>query len=176
MTLEVGDMAARALRRRRMWRLAQIVAFTLVEMLLVIALLTTLAAIVTPNYLKVLEEVKEERAKNEIIALQTKIQQFLQDNGDYPQSLEELPGGAPIDPWGEPYQYLYINYVGGGHGQAGFPKGIRKDKFLVPLNTDYDLYSMGADGKTAAPLTAKASHDDIIRADNGGYYGLASGF
>jgi general secretion pathway protein G len=159
-----------------MWRLAQIVAFTLVEMLLVIALLTTLAAIVTPNYLRVLEEAKEERAKAEIMGLQTKITDFLQEHGDYPQSLEELPGGVPIDPWGNPYEYLYINYMGSGHGQAGFPQGVRKDKFLVPLNTDYDLYSRGADGITAAPLTAKASHDDIIRADNGGYFGLASGF
>jgi general secretion pathway protein G len=50
---------------------------------------------------------------------------------------------------------------------------LRKDRFLVPLNTDFDLYSMGQDEDSKAPLTAEASHDDIIRANNGGFVGLA---
>ncbi|MFH1984181.1 MAG: prepilin-type N-terminal cleavage/methylation domain-containing protein [Pseudomonadota bacterium] len=45
-----------------------------------------------------------------------------------------------------------------------------------PINTDFDIYSMGPDGKSARPLTSKNSHDDIIRANNGGYYGRASEF
>ncbi len=53
---------------------------------------------------------------------------------------------------------------------------MRKDKFLVPINTDFDLYSMGEDGKSVPPLTAKASRDDIIRANDGGYIGPASGY
>jgi general secretion pathway protein G len=52
----------------------------------------------------------------------------------------------------------------------------RKDKNLVPINSDFDLYSMGVDGKTTAPLTAKDSQDDVVRANNGGYYGLASNY
>ncbi len=52
----------------------------------------------------------------------------------------------------------------------------RKDHFMVPINTDYDLYSMGADGKSLAPLTAKASQDDIIRANDGLFIGRASEF
>jgi general secretion pathway protein G len=57
-----------------------------------------------------------------------------------------------------------------GNGKA------RKDKFLVPINSDYDLYSDGQDGQSASPLTAKASQDDIVRAANGRYVGLASQF
>ena len=49
----------------------------------------------------------------------------------------------------------------------------RKDRFLIPLNTDFDLYSMGKDGITNAPLTAEASWDNVVRANNGGYVGLA---
>jgi general secretion pathway protein G len=49
----------------------------------------------------------------------------------------------------------------------------RKDRSLVPLNTDYDLYSMGKDGQTQAPLTSSVSDDDVIRANDGGYVGLA---
>jgi general secretion pathway protein G len=33
---------------------------------------------------------------------------------------------------------------------------------------------MGPDGETAIPLTAKKSQDDIIRANDGNYIGLAS--
>ena len=35
---------------------------------------------------------------------------------------------------------------------------------------------MGKDGDSKAPLTAQASRDDIIRANDGGYIGLASGY
>ena len=52
----------------------------------------------------------------------------------------------------------------------------RKDHFLVPLNSDYDLYSKGPDGKSSPPLTAEASRDDIIRANDGAYFGLASDY
>ena len=51
---------------------------------------------------------------------------------------------------------------------------MRKDKNLVPLNADYDLYSKGKDGKSQPPLTAKVSYDDIVRANNGGFVDLAS--
>jgi general secretion pathway protein G len=50
----------------------------------------------------------------------------------------------------------------------------RKDKFLHPINTDYDLYSMGVDGKSAKPITAQPSQDDIIRINDGAYIGLVS--
>ena len=51
-----------------------------------------------------------------------------------------------------------------------------KDRFLVPINSDFDLYSMGKDGKSQMPLTAKDSRDDIIRANDGAYIGLAYAF
>jgi len=35
---------------------------------------------------------------------------------------------------------------------------------------------MGKDGATVAPLTAQKSHDDVIRASDGAYYGLAKNF
>jgi general secretion pathway protein G len=71
------------------------------------------------------------------------------------------------DPWGNPYEYLKIMGNGPGRGQC------RKDKFLNPLNDDYDLYSKGRDGASQAPLTAQASHDDVVRASNGSFIGPA---
>ena len=47
---------------------------------------------------------------------------------------------------------------------------------MVPVNSDFDLYSMGPDGDSRAPFTAKASRDDIVRASNGGFIGPVSEF
>jgi general secretion pathway protein G len=71
------------------------------------------------------------------------------------------------DPWGNPYQYTNVEDAK-GKGQA------RKNKNLVPINTDFDLYSMGPDGASVGPLTAKASRDDIVRANNGRFVGTAA--
>ncbi|MEK6786351.1 MAG: prepilin-type N-terminal cleavage/methylation domain-containing protein [Nitrospirota bacterium] len=70
---------------------------------------------------------------------------------------------------------------GGGNGGGGGPPcggvgGARKDRFLVPINSDFDIYSMGKDKDTVAPLNPPKSHDDIIRASDGGFYGLAKNF
>jgi general secretion pathway protein G len=62
------------------------------------------------------------------------------------------------------------------YGQNAVDADVREDKNLHPLNSDLDLYSIGPDGKTNLPLTAKASHDDIIRANDGGYFGVASNY
>ena len=64
------------------------------------------------------------------------------------------------DPWGNPYQFLNFSTVNDNGAK-------RKDKNLVPLNTDYDLYSTGTDGRSVSPLTAGHSRDEIVRANNG---------
>jgi general secretion pathway protein G len=88
-----------------------------------------------------------------------------------PDSLNDVFNTNPIDPWNNPYQYLRID----GGDVKGKGK-MRKDHFLVPINTDYDLYSMGRDGKSQAPFTARASQDDVVRANNGGFVGLVSDY
>ncbi|GAB1722334.1 MAG: hypothetical protein NTNFB01_12300 [Nitrospira sp.] len=59
---------------------------------------------------------------------------------------------------------------------TGRPTQPRKDRFLHPINSDYDLYSVGKDGETVIPLTARPSHDDVIRANDGSFVGLAVEF
>ena len=74
---------------------------------------------------------------------------------------------ALSDPWGSPYNYLNIADANLG--------SVRKDHNLVPLNTNFDLYSSGKDQDSKPPLTAAASRDDIIYANDGGFVGcLAS--
>jgi general secretion pathway protein G len=53
---------------------------------------------------------------------------------------------------------------------------MRKDRNLNPINTQYDLYSVGADGQTRLPLQAPVSQDDVILASDGNYVGLAASF
>ncbi len=46
----------------------------------------------------------------------------------------------------------------------------------MPINSDFDLYSMGKDGRSVGPLTARHSRDDIVRASNGRFVGLAEDY
>ena len=118
----------------------------------------------------ILEKAYIKRACADILRLSQKLTNQLYDHGSLPEQLDSIPAVDLIDPWRNPYQYLIIL----GKKKNEIKGKWRKDRFLVPINADFDLYSMGKDGKTTAPLTAKASHDDIIRANNGRYVGLAS--
>lgn len=115
------------------------------------------------------------RAVTEIRMIDLLIKDYSMNRKSNPPDLLAI-GIDYQDPWGNVYAYLDIAGMGEGEkGEKGKGK-VRKDKNLVPINTDFDLYSMGPDGKTAGPLTAKASKDDVVRANNGRYVGVASGY
>lgn len=141
--------------------------FTLVELLIVLAIFITIAAIAVPSLMSALDAARIARAVEEIHTLESEIALYEISNGKLPDSLADIGRGNFADPWGTPYQYLNIT-TAQGKGQ------MRKDRFLVPLNPDYDLYSMGKDRQSVPPITAKVSQDDIIRASGGAYVGLAS--
>jgi len=131
-------------------------------------MLGTLAAIAVPIYFSYLDRARNTVAISEIQILQLKIQSYESEVGQLPDSLSNLNWNNS-DPWGNPYQYL--NFAAAGKSWKG---KARKDRFLVPLNSTYDLYSNGKDGKSTPPITAKTSKDDIIRANDGGFINLAS--
>jgi general secretion pathway protein G len=127
-------------------------AFTLVEMLLVLVILATLAAIVVPKFAGRSQQAKETAAKSQIANLEMALDAFEVDNGYYPKSGEglyeliEQPSnapdwkgpymakGIPVDPWGNEYIYLYPG--------RNNPDG-------------YDISSMGPDGRAG-------NDDDIV--------------
>jgi general secretion pathway protein G len=113
---------------------------------------------------------KISQACADIAVMGNKISDHFMDYGQYPETLEELDHPKPHDPYGFPYEYLVIF----GKNKSEIQGKWRMDRFLVPLNYDFDLYSVGKDGKTRAPLTAQPSHDDIIRANNGKFIDIAS--
>lgn len=112
------------------------------------------------------EAAKVAEATLEIGELQSEIDSYAMSTGSWPADLSEIGRGGAVDPWGRPYEYLRFG--------TKIPSSARKDGFLVPLNTTYDLYSKGRDGLTTAPLTDHTSKDDVLRANDGAYIGLGS--
>ncbi len=145
--------------------------FTLAELMIVLAILVTLAAIANINYSQFIKRAKIARAKAELRTIDKEIAVYWNLKGVLPESLDDLGLGEFKDPWGNNYRYLKI--LGEGNQIKG---KARKDRFLVPVNSDYDLYSMGPDGQSVPPFTARVSRDDIVRANDGKYFGTASGF
>jgi len=144
-------------------------AMTLIEILLAVAIVGTLMAVGVPVYTNAMYKAKVNQAISKIALMGQKIEDFMIDYGRLPATLDEIGEPNVTDPWGNPYEYMAIF----GLDKTELEDKLRKDRFLVPLNTDFDLYSMGQDEDSKAPLTAEASHDDIIRANNGGFVGLA---
>lgn len=142
--------------------------FTLIEIAITMAILGILAAMAVPSYTAFLDKTNSADVEIDFATIELKMETYFAANGQYPASLAEV-GMDRDDPWGNPYQYLNMA-LADGNGQK------RKDHNLVPINTDFDLYSKGPDGQSASPLTASISKDDIIRANNGAYIGIAEGY
>ncbi|MDH3944902.1 MAG: type II secretion system major pseudopilin GspG [Anaerolineae bacterium] len=118
--------------------------FTLIEVMVVVVILSILAAMVVPRIMSRPDEARVTRAQQDIRGISAALDLYRLDNFSYPstdQGLEALvtrpsnlsqearwkEGGyidrMPKDPWGNPYSYLQP----GTHGE-------------------FDLYSFGADG------------------------------
>ncbi len=145
--------------------------FTLVELAVSLAIAAVLGAISLPAYSAYIERTRVKTAIFDIRQLEKAIEAFELQWEAYPPTLADVDAANLRDPWGNPYSYLRIQ----GAGLNGLG-ALRKDKFLNPLNSDFDLYSVGPDGDSRLPLMAAASHDDIVRANNGGFVGQAEDF
>jgi general secretion pathway protein G len=113
-------------------------AFTLIELLAVIAILGLIAAFAVPQVLKWVSGARSDSARIQIEALGASIDLYRLEVGSFPPTLEALvvkPSGQdrwdgpyikkkliPKDPWGNDYIYRYPGNDG-----------------------DYDLMSLGAD-------------------------------
>ncbi len=118
--------------------------FTLVELLLVLVILATLAAVVVPRFTRRSQQARTTAARVDIANLEVALDTFEIDTGRYPTTEEGLGAlveqpagltgwhtpyikrGVPNDPWGTPYVYR----CPGQHNTSG-----------------YDLHSFGPDGR-----------------------------
>ena len=132
-------------RRRRQHRPDRDAGFTMVELLVVLAILALIAAFVVPNVFNILGGAKQDAAKVQIERLGGVLDIYLLDIGSYPstdqglRALVEQPSeinrwngpyikseNALIDPWGNPYQYRspgetepYVIFSYGADGREG---------------------------------------------------------
>ncbi len=141
--------------------------YTLVELMLTISVLGVLVAVAIPNYVRFQERAKVVQVIVHLKHISDALDIYEHEYRRLPLLLADLDPelAALTDPWGAPYNYTRVE--GASIGK------LRKNKFLVPINSDYDLWSSGPDGSTVMPLTAKPSRDDIIRAGDGSYFGRA---
>jgi general secretion pathway protein G len=246
---------------------------SLLEVMIVAAILAVVAMIGVPMYQSALRIARIQKAKQELMLISHTIDSFRATYDRLPFSLAEVGHGGRLDPWGVPYAYLnYSSGTGDGlewaidaglvdpsafipgdgdealvdvgyeeddddddddespRGRSG-SNGIgglvseqasgmsgkelalwirelkeggdvasegeieplaqalaghsiyvgvpteevrRRDRYLYPLNTDYDLFSLGPNGRTAVALGDSVANDDVIRANDGGYFGSAS--
>ena len=126
--------------------------FTLVELLVVLAILSLLVGIAVPQVFKYFSRAKEDAAKVQMQTIATGLDLFMLDVGRYPtdqeglKALVEAPPGIArwtgpyvaksnilVDPWGRSYVY----HQPGQHGE-------------------YDLYSLGPDGRATGPSDSSA--------------------
>ena len=135
-TRERTMLSSRNTRRRS--------GFTLIEVMVVVAILAILAAVVVPRVMDEPAKARKAKAAQDIRAIESALDLYKLDNFRYPstdqgiKALVERPSGGPEpknykeggylrqvprDPWGNPYQYLNP----GEHGEV-------------------DIYSFGADG------------------------------
>ncbi len=145
------------------------IGFTVVEVLIVLAIAGVLGTFGLSRYQDYRERARVYAAVGDIGAMSATIQQYAIDNRVPPDSLGQVGLAGKLDPWGRKYEYFNLVTLK-GNGKA------RKDKKLNPLNTDFDLYSVGKDGLTSSSLQAKQSRDDVVRARDGKFVGLASDF
>jgi len=111
-------------------RAAARAAFTLMEMLVVVAILVVLAGAGGVIYMRALDDAKKDTAKTQCHALAEVAQRYQLKYGEFPPSLETLTqptadGGkayletsALVDPWGRPYQFTA---PGPHHAATGAP-------------------------------------------------------
>lgn len=117
--------------------------FTLIELMVVLAIIGILAALVVPNVLNRADDARVTAARTDVAHLMQALKLYKLDNRSYPSSEQGLQalvvrptvGPTPInwkpyidklpsDPWGRPYQYMN--------------PGVR---------SEVDVLSLGADGQ-----------------------------
>ncbi|HZF29797.1 MAG TPA: prepilin-type N-terminal cleavage/methylation domain-containing protein [Gammaproteobacteria bacterium] len=141
---------------------------TLLELIVAVAIGGLLTSIAVPSYQAIVERMRVTQAITDIYTLDAQLERWRTNTFNYPDTLAaaSLDGGR--DPWGHPYSYLKIS--------TAYTGQVRRDRNLRPINSDYDLYSMGKDGQTQTQLQGRKARDDIVRANNGAYVGVAKDY
>lgn len=152
--------------------------FTLVEAVLVAAIVGTLVTMAIPAFTGLREQADVNQAIADLRRIDSEILTFLAANRALPPDLASLGLAGLRDPWGRAYVYVPFFHTAADildkPIESQVPPGARQDRFLKPLNQDFDLFSSGRDGAWRESTTQNESQDDVLRAYNGGFFGRAS--
>ena len=135
--------------------------YTLVELIVITAILGVLVLIGMPAYKAYINSTRNVAAASDIRTIEKSITSYLLDNNKTvpAATLSDMGIESMVDPWKRPYVYK---------GSA-----VLEDSIVgLLLNTDYDLYSLGQDGDSAAAKGNPVNADDIARSNDGGYVGV----
>lgn len=123
--------------------------FTLIELLISIVILGLLMSLVAPAMFSKVDSTKIKTAKAQMQMMQTALDTYRLDLGDYPKDLTELYSSkiegwdgpyiskaVPNDPWGNKYFYQSPgpegqNYVLLSHGKDGKPGGENDSEDII---------------------------------------------
>ncbi|WP_417665726.1 type II secretion system major pseudopilin GspG [Pseudidiomarina sp.] len=120
--------------------------FSLIEVMVVIAILGLLASLILPNVLGSADQANRQKARTDIIALENALAQYRLDNSVFPtteQGLESLIQEPNVDPRPR-------NYRRGGYIQR-LPADPWGNEYLLLSPGEYgdvDIFSAGPDGQT----------------------------
>lgn len=120
--------------------------FSLLELLIALAIMAIIATLAVPNILKRLDEAKVQTTKTQIKTVENLLSQYYLDNGTYPSSDQGIK--ALIEkPLSEP---VPENYNPGGYIQGNkIPVDGWGNEFLYNSpgteGRDYEIISLGAD-------------------------------
>lgn len=139
----------------------------MLEAMLIVGIVAILVAIAIPAFESYFERARVARAVIDVASISSAVSRYETDNRAFPDSLADVGAASMRDPWGQPYQYV-------NHDEKASRGQWRRDKNIVPINTDFDVFSTGKDHQSKPQLTYKTSRDDVVRANNGRFIGLAS--
>ena len=142
--------------------------FTLIEIMLVVIIIGTLAAVMMPRFAGKQEKAKVAKAATEVASLGTALDGYELDVGRFPSSDEglmalldkpaslapEVQWDGPylrdlrLDPWGNEYQYRYPGEIA----------------------VDYDVWSFGPDGDEGGGDDVRNVSEDSIRGRRGAHH------
>jgi len=138
------------------------------ELMIVVVVAALMAVVGVPSYKAFADRAKVAVAIADIGTISGMLYRWQLATRAFPDTLAAAGLDGRIDPWGQPYHYLKIE--GATTGQ------VRRDRNLRPINTDFDLYSAGPDGETQTQLQGSKAQDDIVRANDGRFIGIASDY
>jgi len=138
---------------------------SVLELTLAIGVVALVASVAVPSLDVYLNRGKSARAIGDIGTISIQLYRWQSNTRKFPETLAEAGLSGFVDPWGNPYQYVNVT--------SAKPGAVRRDRNGTPLNSDFDLYSMGPDGRTETRLNEAKARDDIVRANNGQFVGIA---